>query len=442
MIACTQCRDLLVERADGLIDDEALANEIDQHVVACPECRGEYEQVAALRGRMLSHAQMFASADVAEAVTTRLRKEPQQTQGHWVVRYCLRVGLGLSAAAAMILAIIWLSIGTNSVNAAEILADAAKAVADLHAVHITAQMRTVPYDNFELIVLNGEMVPIEMWKRFGHDEAWRVEKPGRVVVMDGANTTLLIKPDNAIEVPPAPDGGGLVGWIGNLMDVDKVLENEIALAKRQGSTLTTRQLADASGKQQLEVVVEAKAQGKYDPSGWLRNSSVSDSDNRRVYHFDPQTKRLLGLDVYVHTQPKDVLVFAITKIEYNPDLGDTTFSVALPEDVHWIESPKAPLPDKFAKMGPEEIARAFFEAISEQRWDDAQTLFPVKLNDRTKQVAAGLQVISIGKPFKSALYPGVFVPYEIRFAFGETKKFNLALRNDNPAKRWTVDGGF
>jgi len=35
----------------------------------------------------------------------------------------------------------------------------------------------------------------------------------------------------------------------------------------------------------------------------------------------------------------------------------------------------------------------------------------------------------------------VFVPYEIRFQNGETKKFNLAVRQDNPGQPWYFDGG-
>jgi len=43
--------------------------------------------------------------------------------------------------------------------------------------------------------------------------------------------------------------------------------------------------------------------------------------------------------------------------------------------------------------------------------------------------------------FKPKPYPGWFVPYEIKFKNGEVTKFNLAVRNDNPAKRYVVDGG-
>jgi hypothetical protein len=34
------------------------------------------------------------------------------------------------------------------------------------------------------------------------------------------------------------------------------------------------------------------------------------------------------------------------------------------------------------------------------------------------------------------------VPYEIKLANGHVKKWNLAVRKDNPAHRWQVDGGF
>jgi hypothetical protein len=38
-------------------------------------------------------------------------------------------------------------------------------------------------------------------------------------------------------------------------------------------------------------------------------------------------------------------------------------------------------------------------------------------------------------------FAGWFVPYEIRFKDGTVKKHNLGVRDDNPAKRYVVDGG-
>jgi hypothetical protein len=36
----------------------------------------------------------------------------------------------------------------------------------------------------------------------------------------------------------------------------------------------------------------------------------------------------------------------------------------------------------------------------------------------------------------------VFVPYEIKFKNGGTKKFRLAVRKDNPQQKWYFNGGF
>jgi hypothetical protein len=58
-----------------------------------------------------------------------------------------------------------------------------------------------------------------------------------------------------------------------------------------------------------------------------------------------------------------------------------------------------------------------------------------------KEYLGGLQVISLGEPFQAKPYPGWFVPYEIKFKNREVHKHNLAIRNDNPTKRYMVDGG-
>jgi hypothetical protein len=65
-----------------------------------------------------------------------------------------------------------------------------------------------------------------------------------------------------------------------------------------------------------------------------------------------------------------------------------------------------------------------------------------KVDERFKKIYGGIQVISVGNAFRSGIYPGWFVPYEIRFPGGKTQKHNLAVRNDNPQKRFILDGGF
>ena len=62
--------------------------------------------------------------------------------------------------------------------------------------------------------------------------------------------------------------------------------------------------------------------------------------------------------------------------------------------------------------------------------------------DEFKKEYGGLQIISIGKSFKSGRYAGVYVPYEVKLKSGEILKHNLALRNDNAEKIWMIDGGY
>jgi hypothetical protein len=61
--------------------------------------------------------------------------------------------------------------------------------------------------------------------------------------------------------------------------------------------------------------------------------------------------------------------------------------------------------------------------------------------ERSKSYQGSLTLLKLGEPFRSGRYPGWFVPYEIRLKNGWTKAYNLCLRNDDPARRYVVDGG-
>jgi hypothetical protein len=68
-------------------------------------------------------------------------------------------------------------------------------------------------------------------------------------------------------------------------------------------------------------------------------------------------------------------------------------------------------------------------------------LYPIPIRDNLKDYLGGVEIISLGKPFRSITGPQSFIPYKIRLSKGEVKKHNLALRKDNAAGRWMVDGG-
>ena len=351
------------------------------------------------------------------------------------------------AAAAIIL--IGLSIGLQIFDgtrlmAAEVFSQAVKAMTNLRSVHIQARMRTIPRDNFDLILLNQKFVLHDLWIEYGPNGGkWRVEKSGRVVVMDGQQTLMLIRPTNHAAKGRA-GSGGFIGWLRPLLDVESVLDSEIRLAKQGKSDMVLTHETGTDGREKLVVTAKAAAQGDL-THDWLKNKCIMTSDHYRLYCFDADTKLLEAMQVYIQVDDQaehDVLVFEITDIRYNPELDPALFTLELPKDVSWFKRPE-PLEDQqYQQMGPKQMATAFFKACAAEDWDEADKFCQIAADEKFKKFLGKLEIIHIGEPFKSGLYPGWFVPYEIRLKCNnQVRKHNLAVRNDNPGKRYVVDGG-
>lgn len=364
-----------------------------------------------------------------------------------------KVGLGVVAAAviAAVLFIPWGSTHSGQATAAEVIAQAVSAMSDLRAVNIRLNARTHARENFEFIDLDANFVSHEMWKEFGDTPRWRVEKPGRVVVMDGTSGTLLVgdpevDPAGCTACKGAPDVG-YVGWLLGLLDVDEVLDSELRLARSMGWEMELTHETNAAATDKLVVTIQATAQGDF-TNDWCKNSSIWESDNTRIYRFDARTNLLEDLEVWVHEGETSVLVLDIEQIVYDQALDPDLFTLKVPTGVIWsIEPPVLPDNDKYARMTPREAAEAFFQALSDEDWDEVLKFWPKsEVNERMRQYCPGLEIIEIGEPFKSGSYPGWYVPYRIKLSSAPAGappvfEHNLAVRNDNAAGRYVVDGG-
>jgi len=161
-----------------------------------------------------------------------------------------------------------------------------------------------------------------------------------------------------------------------------------------------------------------------------------------VYRFDSGSNLLEGLQVVVSATGVDAVVAEFTDFRYNEVFPQSLYALELPADVNWMTDPAAK-PAQVSLNGPKEASAYFFDALARESWDSVlQVTSETRVPPVVKQVYGGLQVISIGEPFQSGLYPGYFVPYQVRLRNGSTKTFKLAVRNDNPAHRWIIDGGF
>jgi hypothetical protein len=354
------------------------------------------------------------------------------------------------AAAAVIVVAVVLSINVwdksiSTASATELLQGAIDAVSDVWSVHMKARMRTLPGDNFSLIGLQFDFVPIEMWKRTDENGQvqWRVEKPGRVLLMDGQITIMLIRPNHGVLREEALPLGCYDSWSGRLLNVHDLLDDELQKAKNHPDREVRLLHQEVEGRDKVILEVHVTADVREDD--YLRNSFISNSDHVKVYQFDAKTKLLEGLQVYVHAEDKEVLIFEITDIEYNAEFDNSVFALDFPEDMIWTREPEI-LPDneRYEKMTPREAAQAFFQACAEQDWEEVLKFWTAsRIDERTKESLGGLEIRSIGEPFQSEGYArdglGWFVPYEIRLRPVER---NIQLSNVNSAGRFVITGWY
>jgi hypothetical protein len=375
-------------------------------------------------------------------------RQTKQTKRPVLLEQIMKSRIAKLAAAAVIIIVVLLSINIwdktlPTASATVVLQNAIDAVSDLWSVHMKARMRTGPRDNFSNIGLNYDFVDIEMWKSTNESGLvqWRVEKPGRVLLMDGQSTIMLIRPNyGVLEERPLPLGC-FDSWSGRLLNVAGLLDNELQKAKDIPDRAISLWREKDDGRDKIVLNVDITTDTPEDD--YIRNQFIQDSDYLKVYRFDAQTGLLEDLQVYVHTPDEDVLIFEVTEIEYNVEIDDSVFSLELPENMVWQKEAEILMDnEKYEQMEPKEVAQAFFQACADENWDEFLKFWMTsEVDQRIKDYLGGLQIISIGETFKSGRYSGWFIPYEIKLKSGHIKKHNLAIRNDNPAHRYIVDGG-
>ncbi len=93
-------------------------------------------------------------------------------------------------------------------------------------------------------------------------------------------------------------------------------------------------------------------------------------------------------------------------------------------------------------------ARDFFQALIDRDFEKASEIAAPGYSDVKWEKYYGdvVEIISIDEPFhkKGRWYLGgkrAYVPYEIKYGSGRVKKWQIAMRCDNPEGKWVFDGG-
>jgi hypothetical protein len=119
------------------------------------------------------------------------------------------------------------------------------------------------------------------------------------------------------------------------------------------------------------------------------------------------------------------------------------------ESLKWSAAPAAlKTSDPYATMKPAELVKASFAAFMKFDWAELEKSVPIEYIEKTKKEFADaekqginprnfLPVLEVGEATWSAEHSAYFVKCKMT----NVKKWNLAIRKDNPAGRWQVDGG-
>jgi hypothetical protein len=229
---------------------------------------------------------------------------------------------------------------------------------------------------------------------------------------------------------------GFVGWLHILLTPDKILEKEKQQLDKDQSTYLLEEIGN-----QLILTVTSKAQGDF-TNDYRKNSSVIESDSKRVYCFDKKTNRLLSFHLYVVKDQTEIPIMFTINIKYDVTFKKKEFDVKIfgKKPIKSIEELEPKADNELINKTPKEIALYFFESCAKNDWEKVEKVYP-DLDSDLKEDYGGLEIVDIGEPFQSGTYSGYFVPYTIKLKSRGIKKHNLAVRNDNSEKMWEIDGG-
>jgi len=432
--------------------DQKMQTDLLNHLEGCNACARYYEVVFDTMADLKPRVGIRAGEELKHNILGQVSVTPrigENARSRVIRMFSHAAWPRIAAVAAMLVICITLiplmlnpGLVYADVRAANrLIGESLKSLAGLQSVYMLIRVRTTPGDNFESISTEGEFVNNALWKIFSSPARWRMEKPGRIVVMDGRNQ-YLYRPGEEFAMKAGADAG-LVESLKLFLDPGRILETEQKRALQNKAFCHVEQ-HDST----LVLTVTSKAAGDF-TNPYLLNKSIAGSNNRRVYVFDKQSKRLISFRVSVQSGHREIPVIQSAVIRYDQQIPDSIFRISLPPGISFME-----LDDYYSHGGSdlpvasgEEATRIIFESFGREEWNTVKKFIPElrfqggRVASEIRQYYGGLRVISIGKSFRSGSYPGVFVPYRIKLKSGEVISHNLAIRNDNPRRLWVVDGG-
>ena len=363
-------------------------------------------------------------------VINRLKQEEKMKKSLLIRRVSVA-----AAVVAAIAIIVPLSMTTNvSAQTKKIINSAVEKLVGINNYIVRFNMRTTPNENFATIDANEKFVDGYFEKSFDAPYQWKISKRnGRTALYDGDSVYMWLS-DARLGFSMDPQSqDGVLEEFARLLDPSKLLQDELALLASDNLKASI----DESGPE-IVLIVESEAQGDF-TNDYARNTSIPTSDSRRTYVFDKESQLLKSFCVDILSKGRYVTVVKSESITYGETI-DWTLELKRP-DIEWQGENEDLQNVLLAGTTAVKAVSVIFSGLEKSNIEEVKEAFEYYDIDEIKDHFFGVKVISIGESFKSGLYPGEYVPIEVKLKDGKELKMNVAVRNDNANGVWVLDGG-
>ncbi|MFC1568714.1 anti-sigma factor family protein [bacterium] len=450
---CKQYQKRLLQYIENLLSN-GQKHALEKHLEQCENCQIELKQIKKIQHRLIQDGENLIQSQRTDQILSYIAHKtnphsyPKQIKFNWrVMMKQPKIKLALVPGFAIVLIILSILFfkSAPSISAAELLSSALEAISEIHSVYMKAEMRTRPNDNFSSIDLTHDFVPIEMWKmdKSEYFSKWRIQKPERVAVMNGEKCTMLFSNKFVNEIR-STNYCFDTEWCGRLLNIIGLLQNELHRANSNKNMNTSVDIKSINGKRIMILTLEISTDEDLSHD-YLKNKFLSTSNHKRIYYFNEDTNLLENFEIKVKKDHDYITVFSLTNIKFNDPICPSVFELDLPTDALWIIEPEEESEYIETHLtDPVDVAKAFFLACSMGDWESYKMFKSIAGSNSTIIAPLkNLKILHIGKPFQSKTNLSMwFIPYKVKFQDGSFKENNLAIRNDNNAQQWCVDGGF
>lgn len=411
-----------------------LYSSTDEQIISMLTPKVEVKPSADMRKRIL---------EAAEQATKEQRAEPKPAKHR--ISYWLGA---VASAAAMVAVAIIMTVNSPAYAARKYFSMALIVMQEAKSMIMEGKLRTEADESIDYINPQSGFVPTTIKVIYDEPMLFSIEKKGgRTVLYKGAESTgsyvyQWSTFNNTLSGWKSQHTGYVNGELEAMLNPRLLLETEYRIAERNKGT--DYEIIEVNNM--VIVRVTTSAQGDYSQSDYMLNTSLAEANTLREYTFDKDTGLLHKLRIVIMVDDKPITIMESESIDYNKPLTVADlYDKALFDSITFNDmSIRAEASSPLIGIEADEAAEIILKAMNE--WDTeilntAMYYFKGDVMKIVEERYRGLEVKSIEKAVKSGLYPGRFVKCKVVLPNGKKETLTLALRNDNKAKVWLVDGG-